>query len=421
MASTTDARARSVAGESREDRAAAGKQLRSMLSRSSHGEWAPAADRPDPVGLLQQQALSRVPELVPIRHGRMSESPFAFFRGAAAVMAADLAATAVSGLTVQLCGDAHLSNFGLFASPERQLVFDLNDFDETLPGPWEWDIKRLAASIEIAARERGFTDPQRRAAVKAAARSYREAIREFSNLGDLAVWYARLDLTGIEERWRRQANARQVSSFRAMVSKAHAKDSMRAFSKLTREVDGRPQIVHDPPLIVPIERLFSAQGASDFQREMRKLLTAYRRSLRDDARRLLARYRYAHVARKVVGVGSVGTRAWIVLLLGVEAGDPLFLQVKEAQASVLESAVGVSDYSHHGRRVVEGQRLMQASSDVLLGWLSATGADGQRLDYYVRQLWDWKGSAEVEALAPRGMLVYAQMCGWTLARAHAHS
>jgi uncharacterized protein (DUF2252 family) len=358
---------------------------------------------------------------VPIRHGRMAESAFAFFRGGALVMAADLAGTPTSGLSVQLCGDAHLSNFGLFASPERALVFDVNDFDETSRGPWEWDVKRLAASVAVAARERGFSDSERRTTVAACVRSYREAMREFATSGDLAVWYSRLDVAEIERRWRPQAGGRLVTGFRTMVAKAHTKDSLRAFARLTHEVDGQPRIVHDPPLIVPVEQLLEPDAGHEFEQEIGRLLALYRQSLRDDAQQLVGRYEYVHVARKVVGVGSVGTRAWIVLLLGAANADPLFLQVKEAEQSVLEEFAGASRFDHHGRRVVEGQRLMQTSSDILLGWLSSPAIDGGTRDFYVRQLWDWKGSADVELMVPRGMRVYGELCGWTLARAHARS
>ncbi|MGH2854689.1 MAG: DUF2252 domain-containing protein [Solirubrobacteraceae bacterium] len=404
-----------------QEHAARGKAARAEAPRTRHAEWEPWAERLDPIALLEEQAASRVPELVPIRYGRMAASPFAFFRGAAYVMAADLASTPRSGLQAQLCGDAHLSNFGGFASPERDLVFDVNDFDETLPGPWEWDVKRLAASVAIAGRERGFTAKQRRDAVGATVRQYREAMHRFAEMRDLDIWYSRLDAATILSRFEAEANAQQVKTFRKTAAKARGKDSTRAFSRLAHTVAGEPQIVSDPPLIVRVEDLLPAAQAHEFEENMHTLLRSYRASLQGDRRRLLERYRYVDLARKVVGVGSVGTRAWVVLMLGRDNEDPLFLQCKEAQPSVLEPFLGKSEYAHCGRRVVEGQRMMQASSDILLGWLRATGIDGVTRDFYVRQLWDWKSSADVEAMAPSGMAIYGRMCGWTLARAHARS
>jgi uncharacterized protein (DUF2252 family) len=402
------------------ERAAVGKAARSAARRSSHAAWEPPEGRADPVAILEQQARSRVPELVPIRYGRMSASPFAFFRGAAAVMAADLAATPDSGLRVQACGDAHLSNFGAFAAPDRRLVFDLNDFDESLPGPWEWDVKRLAASFAIAGRENGFKPKQRATAVLAAAGSYREAMREFAGQRNLEVWYARLDveaaLSEIEEE-----DPGEVKRARKGVAKARSKDSLRALERLTEEVDGELRIVSQPPLIVPAEELLAEDESRDFSKTMSAVLAAYRESLPGDRQHLLDGYRIRHLARKVVGVGSVGTRAWILLLTGADDRDPLFLQAKEAEASVLEPYAGASRFENHGQRVVEGQRLMQAASDIFLGWCPATGIDGRDRDFYVRQLWDWKRSAEVERLTPRGLEIYGRLCGWTLARAHARS
>jgi uncharacterized protein (DUF2252 family) len=404
------------------ERAARGKAARQETPRSSHGDWAPAGNRRDPVEILEEQGQSRVPELVPIRYGRMLISPFTFYRGGAAIMAADLAPTPRSGLRVQLCGDAHLSNFGAFASPERDLVFDLNDFDETLPGPWEWDLKRLAASFAIGAREYGVDDAARRRIVREVAGSYRNAMDQFAALSNLDLWYARLDVASILERYGKEvAGAERKSAARA-VDKARAKDSMRAFAKLTHRVDGELRIVSDPPLIVPIEELAGGRGREEIETELRALLRSYRRTLQRDRRHLLEGFRYVHAARKVVGVGSVGTRAWIILLLGRDDQDPLFLQAKEAQASVLEPYVGASEFDNHGQRVVEGQRLMQAASDIFLGWQHvAAGLDGQERDFYVRQLWDWKASAAVETMSPRLLAVYGQICGWTLARAHARS
>jgi uncharacterized protein (DUF2252 family) len=404
-----------------QERAARGKAARQEAPRTRHAEWEPWAERPDPIALLEEQATTRVPELVPIRYGRMAASPFAFFRGAAYVMAADLAGTPRSGITVQLCGDAHLSNFGGFASPERDLIFDVNDFDETLPGPWEWDVKRLAASVAIAARELGFTGKQRREAVAATVRQYREAMCLFAGRRNLDIWYARLDRAEILARFEAEAGEQQIKTFRKATEKARKKDNLRAYSRLAQTVDGEPRIVSDPPLIMRIEDLLPTAQASEFQAGMHELLRSYRASLPDDRRRLLERYRYVDLARKVVGVGSVGTRAWVVLMLGRDNEDPLFLQCKEAQPSVLEPFVGKSEFSHHGRRVVEGQRMMQASSDIMLGWLRATGLDGETRDFYVRQLWDWKSSADVGAMAPPGMTIYGRMCGGTLARAHARS
>jgi uncharacterized protein (DUF2252 family) len=403
------------------ERSARGRAARVESPRSRHAEWEPWAERPDPIALLEEQAASRVPELVPIRYGRMMASAFAFFRGAAYVMASDLSSTARSGLNVQLCGDAHLSNFGGFASPERDLLFDVNDFDETLPGPWEWDLKRLAASIAIAGRERDFTLKQRRETVRAVVGEYRETMHRFAGMHNLDIWYARLDRAGLLARFQAQATSQQLKMLRKTAAKAVRKDSARAFERLAHTVDGTPQIISDPPLIVRIEDLLPSAQASELQESMHTLLRTYRASLPGDRRHLLERYRYVDLARKVVGVGSVGTRAWVVLMLGRDGEDPLFLQCKEAQPSVLEPFLGKSEFEHHGRRVVEGQRLMQASSDILLGWLRTTGLDGETRDFYVRQLWDWKSSADVGVMVPPGMAIYGRMCGGTLARAHARS
>jgi uncharacterized protein (DUF2252 family) len=363
-----------------------------------------------------------VRELVPIRYGRMLTSPFAFFRGSAAVMAADLAQTPVSGLRAQLCGDAHLANFGAFAAPDRRLVFDLNDFDETLPGPWEWDLKRLGASIAIAARERGFRRKQRRSILLASMREYREAMREFAQMRNLEVWYARFDVETWLGRLRRMAPRKELKELERNIAKAQTKDNLKALDRLTHRVDGELRIVSDPPLIVPIEEL-SFQGISRdvLEAPILELLGEYRKTLSSDRRRLLDGYRYVHLAHKVVGVGSVGTRAWIVLLTGRDEGDPLFLQCKEAAESVLEPYAGKSHYRHHGARVVQGQWLMQAASDILLGWLTGPDADGTRRNFYVRQLWDWKRSVDLDAMLPEEMANYGRVCGWTLARAHARS
>jgi uncharacterized protein (DUF2252 family) len=374
------------------------------------------------VAVLEEQAALRVPELVPIRYGRMLVSPFTFYRGAAAIMVGDLAPMPRSGLRAQLCGDAHLSNFGGFASPERSLVFDLNDFDETLPGPFEWDVKRLAASFEIAGRDRGFSDVERKRAVLSVLRAYRKAMRNFATMANLELWYSRLDAEAIAVQLRAEVDKKQAKEAEQFMAKARSRDSLKAFAKLTRIVNGTPRIVSDPPLIVPVRELAEDVGGRELEEEIRALLRVYRRSLQYDRRFLLEDYRYADIARKVVGVGSVGTRAWIMLLLGKDESDPLFLQVKEAQTSVLEPSLGRSEFRNHGRRVVEGQRMMQAASDIFLGWVHAPkGIDGVARDFYVRQLWDWKTSIDLEAITPRGLELYGQACGWTLARAHARS
>ena len=349
-----------------EQRVAAGKAARARSARSSLADFRPAPDRPDPISLLEEQAVSRVSELVPIRYGRMSVSPFTFFRGAALIMASDLAAAPRSGLSVQTCGDAHMLNFGVFASPERNLVFDLNDFDETLPGPWEWDVKRLAASIEIGGRDRGFTDRERKQAVLAAAEQYRLTLADLAGQPNLTVWYAKVDAeqalasAGVRAKLRKRSEA--------TLAKARTRDSLQAFEKLTRIVDGEPRIISDPPLIVPIEELLPEMQSEQLYGVLTGMLRAYRRTLQSDRRHLLEQFRLVQVARKVVGVGSVGTRAWIVLLLGRDGADPLFLQAKEAQPSVLARFVGKSQYANEGQRVVAGQRIMQASSDIFLGW-----------------------------------------------------
>ena len=403
------------------ERAARGKAARAQAPRAGHGKWVPASDRPDPVAVLEQQAASRVPELVPIRYGRMLVSPFAFYRGAAAIMAADLAGTPDSAIAVQLCGDAHLSNFGIYSGPDRRLVFDLNDFDETHVGPWEWDVKRLVASLEIAARDRVFKPRQRRAIVLAGARAYREAMRAFAAMGNLAVWYSRLDFEDFLAEVEGQVAAADVKAARRAAAKARAKDSTRAIAKLTTRVDGQLRFISDPPLIVRLEDLAGESSIEDLHAAITDLLADYRKSLAPELHHLTADYRVVDMARKVVGVGSVGTRAWVVLLEGRDRGDPLVLQAKEAQASVLEAHLGPSAYANHGERVVRGQRLMQAGGDVLLGWQHVTGIDGQDRDFYVRQLWDGKGSAEIETMPGERMQVYARLCGWTLARAHARS
>ena len=403
------------------ERAATGRAMRTDVPRSAHADWTPALGRRDPVEMLEEQAAPRVAELVPVRYGRMLVSPFTFFRGAAYLMAADLADAPRTGLHTQLCGDAHLSNFGTFAAPDRRLVFSLNDFDETLPGPFEWDLKRLVASFAVAGRDRGFDAKQRNAINLTVTRAYREAIIQFAGMRTVDIWYARLDVDEISARFRKFATPKQLRRFNANVEKAQSKDSLKALGKLTRMVDGEPRIISDPPLIATIEDLLGAEQHARIDEEAREIVRAYRATLTEDRRRLVERFRYVHAARKVVGVGSVGARAWIMLLLGRDGDDPLFLQFKEAQPSVLEPFLGTSGFANHGQRVVEGQRLMQATSDIMLGWIRTTGLDGAKRDYYVRQLWDAKGSALVEAMKPSAMEMYAQVCGWTLARAHARS
>jgi len=413
--------ARHVPHPTASERDARGRAERADVPRSSHAAFDPPADRRDPVELLEEQAQTRVPELVPIRYGRMLVSPFTFFRGGAYLMAADLAGTPRTGLHVQLCGDAHLSNFGTYAAPDRRLVFSVNDFDETLPGPFEWDVKRLVASFAVAGRDRGFGDADRERVNTAVARAYRESLRQLARERNLDLWYARIDVEDIAREFRADASAKERKRFEGNLAKARAKDSLKAFSKLTAIVDGERRIASDPPLVVPIEELAGPDEAHLTGDFVHGVIHSYRSTLPADRRRLLERYRYAHSARKVVGVGSVGTRAWIALMLGRDDDDPLFLQAKEAEASVLEPFLGKSEFANHGERVVEGQRLMQSASDLMLGWLRVQRPDGPVRDFYVRQLWDAKGAAIVEAMTPAVMMTYAKVCGWTLARAHARS
>jgi uncharacterized protein (DUF2252 family) len=393
------------------------------VPRDSHAVFDPPPSRPDPIGLLEEQAKARVPELVPVRWGRMMVSPFTYYRGAALPMASDLASTPVSGLAVQACGDAHLSNFGIFGSADRLLVFDVNDFDETLPGPWEWDVKRLAASLEVAGRGNGYSGKDRRDIVMACVASYRQAMRGFAGMTNLDVWYAHADLEQLRVQFQSQLKARQRKMVDKGLAKARTRDSMQEVAKLTRLVDGRPRIISDPPLLVPIDELLPKQtDRAAFESQLKDLLGKYRRTLETDRRFLLEQFEFADLARKVVGVGSVGTRCWIVLMLGRDESDPLFLQVKEAEPSVLSRFVGASKYANQGQRVVAGQRLMQATSDIFLGWQrTEAGLDGKQRDFYVRQLRDWKFSVEIETLLPRGLRMYGNLCGWTLARAHARS
>jgi len=405
------------------ERAARGKAARAQVPRDSHAVFDPPADRPDPIALLEQQATTRVPELVPVRWGRMMVSPFTYYRGAALPMASDLAITPVSGLAVQACGDAHLSNFGLFGSAERRLMFDVNDFDETLPGPWEWDVKRLAASLEVAGRDNQFPARQRREIVMAAASRYRQAMREFASMTNLDVWYAHADITELRAQFDSQLRARQRKYLDKGLAKARTRDSMQELAKLTRMADGRPRIISDPPLLVPIHELIPAQtDRAALEAQLKGLIAKYQRTLETDRRYLLNQFEFCDMARKVVGVGSVGTRCWIILMLGRDEADPLFLQVKEAEASVLSRFVGASRHANQGQRVVAGQRLMQASSDIFLGWQRIeAGLDERPRDFYVRQLRDWKFSVEIALLRPEGLQMYGALCGWTLARAHARS
>jgi uncharacterized protein (DUF2252 family) len=405
------------------ERAARGKEARAAVPRDTHDMFDPPADRPDPLALLAEQAKSRVSELVPVRWGRMMVSPFTYYRGAALPMASDLAGTPVSGLPVQACGDAHLSNFGIFGSAERRLVFDVNDFDETLPGPWEWDVKRLAASMEVAARGNGFAGKDRRAIVTGTVTRYRQAMRTFAGMSNLDVWYAHADMEQLQAQFESQLEARQRKAVAKGLAKARTRDSMQEVAKLTRIVDGRPRIISDPPLLVPIDELLPTQmDRTAFEAQITDLIGKYRRTLETDRRFLLEQFEFADMARKVVGVGSVGTRCWIVLMLGRDDSDPLFLQVKEAEASVLARFTGASKYANQGQRVVAGQRLMQASSDIFLGWQrTEAGLDGKQRDFYVRQLRDWKFSLAIETMVPNGLRLYGELCGWTLARAHARS
>jgi uncharacterized protein (DUF2252 family) len=407
------------------ERAERGRRIRSDVPRSSHANFDASARQRDPIDLLVKQSATRLPDLVPIRYGRMLASPFAYFRGAALPMANDLATTPVTGIAVQACGDAHVGNFGMFGTAERRLVFDINDFDETLPGPWEWDVKRLAASLEIAARDNGIRTTQRTAMVRAAVRRYRLAMAMFAGQSNLAVWYASAD---IDRAWQQLApylDSRQRTTLAKGAAKARTRDSMQALDKLTRIVDGRPRIVPDPPLVVPLSSLVPSNAdASGIEDQLIQLVDRYRRTLAGDRRYLLDQYQFEHsdVARKVVGVGSVGTRCWIMLMLGKDAGDPLILQVKEASPAVLSDFAGSSKYENQGQRVVEGQRLMQAASDIFLGWLRLSPApDGVIRDFYVRQLRDWKFSFDTQAMVPSGLSTFGEVCGWTLARAHARS
>jgi uncharacterized protein (DUF2252 family) len=403
------------------DRAALGKAARAVVPRSSHASFDPPRGRPDVVGVVEEQSASRVPELVPLRYGRMTESPFRFYRGAAGIMAMDLADTPVTGIRTQLCGDAHLLNFRLLASPERRMMFDINDFDETYPGPWEWDVKRLTASLVIAARANAFGAREREAIVRATVRSYREQMRRFAGMGHLPVWYLSFDEEWVRERFAPRASDRAKRGWKRAVDKARSRDSLQAYRKLTEVVDGRLRIAADPPLVTPLQDLLPGIQRDLLERGIHELITRYARTLPADRQWLLEQYRVVDMARKVVGVGSVGTRCWIVLLLGRDDDDPLLLQAKEAGASVLAEYLGDDGHTSEGERVVRGQRLMQATTDIFLGWEHVEGIDGRERDFYVRQLRDWKGIATPEDMVPAGMRAFGELCGATLARAHARS
>ncbi|WP_406137146.1 DUF2252 domain-containing protein [Streptomyces anulatus] len=403
------------------ERVERGKAARSDAPRSSHAEFRPSSKRPDPVEIIEKQSATRVPELVPIRYARMSEAPFRFYRGAAAIMAADLAETPRSGFRVQCCGDAHMLNFRLLASPERRLMFDINDFDETLPGPWEWDVKRLSASLVIAGRANGFSSKERASVVRAAVQSYRERMRAFAGMGNLDVWYTSYEADDLRDQWGPVVGAGQRNRWERATERARTHDTLQVFDKLTHILDGRRQIAPDPPLLVRLQDLLPDRERGDLEKEISHLIERYGHTLQTDRRFLLEQYRLADIARKVVGVGSVGTRCWIILLLGKDDEDPLFLQAKEADESVLAPYIGGSAFRTQGERVVAGQRLMQATSDIFLGWERVQGIDGKRRDFYIRQLRDWKGIAVTEDMSPKRMANFGRLCGATLARAHARS
>jgi uncharacterized protein (DUF2252 family) len=404
-----------------EERAARGKALRKEVPHERHAHCPPPGKRGDPLAILEKQSAERMPDLVPLRYGRMSASPFAFFRGGAALMAADLAGTPTSSLQAQLCGDAHLMNFGLFETPERTLVFGLNDFDETLPGPFEWDVKRLAASMEVAARELELADDDRSAAVLGTLRAYREAMLGFAEMRDLEVWYARLPAAELQAKLKEGAGAKAGKEVERQVHRSLKRDHLRAFDRLLRSEGGEIRFVSEPPLLVPVEELLDDAQRARYVEVIHAFLTQYRASLPSHAKALMERYRFTHMARKVAGVGSVGTRNWVVLFVGRDADDPLLLQMKEARRSVLEPYTTPCRYENQGQRVVEGQRIMKVASDPLLGWYHVRGFDGKPHDFYARQLWDGKASFDVGRLSPAGLRCYGEACGWTLARGHARS
>ncbi|MGQ4444003.1 DUF2252 domain-containing protein [Streptomyces violaceoruber] len=403
------------------ERAAYGRKARERASRSCHGWYETGQRQGDPVDLLERQSDERVPALVPVRYGRMLESPFRFYRGAAAIMAADLAPLPSSGLQVQLCGDAHPLNFRLLASPERRLVFDINDFDETLPGPFEWDVKRLAAGFVIAARSNGFSSKEQDRTVRACVRAYRERMREFAGMPTLDIWYAQDDADHVRQLLAADAAGKAEHRLRHAAVKARTRTHMRAFAKLTRITAEGRRIIPDPPLITPLADLLTDPAEAGREEELRSVVDGYARSLPPERRHLLRHYRLVDMARKVVGVGSVGTRCWVLLLLGRDDDDPLLLQAKEASESVLAPQTGGERYDNQGRRVVTGQRMIQTTSDIFLGWTHVTGLDGKGRDFYVRQLWDWKGIARPETMGPDLLSLFARLCGACLARAHARS
>jgi uncharacterized protein (DUF2252 family) len=404
-----------------QERAARGSAARTLVPPEGHAEFVPAADRPDPVEMVEQESAGRLMDLVPIRYGRMMESPFRFYRGAAGVMATDLAGTPTSGFTAQLCGDAHMLNFRLLASPERHLMFDVNDFDETLPGPWEWDVKRLSASLVIAGRANGFSDGQRAHVVRETVRTYRESMDAFAGQRNLDVWYSRIDADELFTALSGELGHHEQRRIGRTLAKARTRDQLQAFEKLTHVVKGERRIAPDPPLIVPLEDLLPGVERDQLEVQLRELIERYGHTLPSDRRALLRQYRVVDVARKVVGVGSVGTRCWIILLLGRDDHDPLLLQAKEARESVLAEFTAPSSYANQGERVVAGQRLMQATSDMFLGWERVDGLDGRQRDFYVRQLRDWKAIAQAETMTPEVMRLFGRLCGQTLARAHARS
>ena len=403
-------------GERAVDRYEWGRSVRERIPLESHAELGGSGAR-DTVGLIQGQEASRLQSLLPLRHERMAVSAFTFYRGSAIVQAADLATTPATGIQVQLCGDAHLSNFGLYGSPERRLVFDVNDFDETLPGPFEWDVKRLAASFVLAGRDLDHPEDDSRQAALRSAQAYREVVTRFAGERYIDAWYATIDVDALQELLQEggKGNDKAARRTRKMLDKARSKDSLRALQKLAIEENGRYRIKCEPPNIVPLSELAADEHPDDIRQRVGELFRQYEESLQDDRVALLRRYRLVDVALKVVGVGSVGTRCFVALFEGRDREDPLFLQIKEAGPSVLEAHLSPSRYDHSGRRVVEGQRLMQSASDILLGW--ARGTAGAH-DYYVRQMWDMKGSADVSSFTPGELNRYAIACGWTLAHAH---
>ncbi|MFF4486685.1 DUF2252 domain-containing protein [Streptomyces sp. NPDC001544] len=403
------------------ERAAYGRRARTRVPRSEQARFEPGPKRPDPIEVIERQSATRVPELVPIRYGRMLESPFRFYRGAAAIMAADLGAAPSTGLQVQLCGDAHLLNFRLLASPERHLVFDINDFDETLPGPFEWDVKRLATSFVTAGRANGFSRREQDDAVRACLLAYRERMREFAGMRTLDIWYAQDDADRLRKLLASAMDRTARRRTALATARARARTQMQAFEKLTRTTAEGRRITPDPPLITPLGDLRPDPGDDAQEKELQTLLEGYARTLSSERRHLLRHYHLVDIARKVVGVGSVGTRCWILLLLGRDDDDPLLLQAKEAQESVLAAHTGGEHYDNQGRRVVTGQRLIQTTSDIFLGWTHVMGLDGRGRDFYVRQLRDWKGIVQPETMDPALFALFGHLCGASLARAHARS